>query len=409
MKTSALFSPARTCKAGVALFGTTAVLATGVIGLAPAQAEEAPAAPVATATAEPTVVESATPVAEQTVVATEAPAAAETPVALEAPAAPTAAEPTATATPTESTRAAEAPIKDAAAATAADQFNPSWAPITIAVGGTGTAAYTGDNITVPAVALATKPEGWQGSYDDANKSFSFTVPADLAPGEYTVPVAVGYGDGSVDKTSIVVTVTGAAASTSDSEKYSPSWDKGTITPGGTTTLKYTGDEILTEATANGQTPEGWTITRAPDSRDFIVTAPADVQPGFQLVLPITVTYGDGTTDSATLTVDVVADAVAPAPVETEQPAPAPVETEQPAAPVAHEAPAPAQPAAPVAETPAAPAPAPTQAAPAVATPAPTPAPALAHTGATSIAVLSGAGLLLLAGGAALLWGRRRSA
>lgn len=406
MKTSALFSPARTCKAGVALFGTTAVLATGIIGLAPAQAEEAPAAPVAsaTATAEPTVVESATPVAEQTAVATEAPAVA---------------EPTATATPAESVPAAEAPVKDAAAATAADQFNPSWAPITIAAGETGTAAYTGDNITVPAVALATKPEGWQGSYDDANKSFSFTVPADLAPGEYTVPVAVGYGDGSVDKTSIVVTVTGAAAATSDSEKYSPSWDKGTITPGGTTTLKYTGDEILTEATANGQTPEGWIITRAQDSRDFIVTAPADVQPGFQLVLPITVTYGDGTTDSATLTVDVVADAVAPAPVETEQPAPAPieteqpapapVETEQPAAPVAHEAPAPAQPAAPVAETPAAPAPAPTQAAPAVATPAPAPAPALAHTGATSIAVLSGAGLLLLAGGAVLLWGRRRSA
>lgn len=401
MKTSALFSPARTCKAGVALFGTTAVITTGVIGLAPAQAEEAPAAPVATATAtaEPTVVEPATPVAEQTAVATEAPAAAETPVALEAPAAPTAAEPTATATPTESTPAAEAPVKDAAAATAADQFNPSWAPITIAAGETGTAAYTGDNITVPAVALATKPEDWQGSYDDANKSFSFTVPAELAPGEYTVPVAVGYGDGSVDKTSIVVTVTGAAAATSDSEKYSPSWDKGTITPGGTTTLKYTGDEILTEATANGQTPEGWIITRAQDSRDFIVTAPADVQPGFQLVLPITVTYGDGTTDSATLTVDVVADAVAPTPVETEQPA----------APVAHEAPAPAQPAAPVAETPAAPAPAPTQAAPAVATPAPAPAPALAHTGATSIAVLSGAGLLLLAGGAVLLWGRRRSA
>lgn len=399
MKTSALFSPARTCKAGVALFGTTAVLAAGVIGLAPAQAEETPAAPVATATAEPTVVESAPPVAEQTVVATEAPAAAETPVALEAPAAPTAAEPTATATPAESTPAAEAPVKDAAAATAADQFNPSWAPITIAAGGTGTAAYTGDNITVPAVALAAKPEGWQGSYDDANKSFSLTVPADLAPGEYTVPVAVGYGDGSVDKTSIVVTVTGAAAATSDSEKYSPSWDKGTITPGGTTTLKYTGDEILTEATANGQTPEGWIITRAQDSRDFIVTAPADVQPGFQLVLPITVTYGDGTTDSATLTVDVVADAVAPAPVETEQPA----------APVAHEAPAPTQPAAPVAETPAAPAPAHTQTAPAVATPAPAPAPALAHTGATSIAVLSGAGLLLLVGGAALLWGRRRSA
>lgn len=399
MKTSALFSPARTCKAGVALFGTTAVLAVGVIGLAPAQAEEAPAAPVATATAEPTVVESAPPVAEQTVVATEAPAAAETPVALEAPAAPTAAEPTTTATPAESTPAAEAPVKDAAAATAADQFNPSWAPITIAAGGTGTAAYTGDNITVPAVALAAKPEGWQGSYDDANKSFSLTVPADLAPGEYTVPVAVGYGDGSVDKTSIVVTVTGAAAATSNSEKYSPSWDKGTITPGGTTTLKYTGDEILTEATANGQTPEGWIITRAQDSRDFIVTAPADAQPGFQLVLPITVTYGDGTTDSATLTVDVVADAVAPAPVETEQPA----------APVDHEAPAPAQPAAPVAETPAAPAPAHTQTAPAVATPAPAPAPALAHTGATSIAVLSGAGLLLLVGGAALLWGRRRSA
>ena len=409
MKTSALFSPARTCKAGVALFGTTAVLAAGVIGLAPAQAEETPAAPVATATAEPTVVESAPPVAEQTVVATEAPAAAETPVALEAPATPTAAEPTTTATPAESTPAAEAPVKDAAAAPAADQFNPSWAPITIAAGGTGTAAYTGDNITVPAVALAAKPEGWQGSYDDANKSFSFTVPADLAPDEYTVPVAVGYGDGSVDKTSIVVTVTGAAAATSDSEKYSPSWDKGTVTPGGTTTLKYTGDEILTEATANGQTPEGWIITRAQDSRDFIVAAPADVQPGFQLVLPITVNYGDGTTDSADLTVDVVADAVAPAPVETEQPAPAPVETEQPAAPVDHEAPAPAQPAAPVAETPAAPAPAPTQAASAVATPTPAPAPALAHTGATSIAVLSGAGLLLLAGGAVLLWGRRRSA
>lgn len=390
MKTSALFSPAHTCKAGVALFGTTAVLATGVIGLAPAQAEEAPAAPVATATAEPTVVESATPVAEQTAVATEAPAAA---------------EPTATATPTEPTPAAEAPVKDAAAATAADQFNPSWAPITIAAGETGTAAYTGDNITVPAVALATKPEGWQGSYDDANKSFSFTVPADLAPGEYTVPVAVGYGDGSVDKTSIVVTVTGAAAATSDSEKYSPSWDKGTVTPGGTTTLKYTGDEILTEAEANGQIPQGWSITRAPDSRDLIVTAPADVQPGFQLVLPFTVTYGDGTTDSATLTVDVVADAAAPAPVETEQPAPAPIEAEQPAAPVANEAPAPAQPAAPVTEAPAAPAPAPTQAAPAVETPAP----ALAHTGATSIAVLSGAGLLLLTGGAILLWGRRRSA
>lgn len=403
MKTSALFSPARTCKAGVALFGTTAVLAAGVIGLAPAQAEEAPAAPVATATAEPTVVESAPPVAEQTVVATEAPAAVETPVA------PTAAEPTATTTPAESTPAAEAPVKDAAAATAADQFNPSWAPITIAAGGTGTAAYTGDNITVPAVALATKPEGWQGSYDDASKSFSFTVPADLTPGEYTVPVAVGYGDGSVDKTSIVVTVTGAAAATSDSEKYSPSWDKGTVAPGGTTTLKYTGDEILTQAEANGQIPQGWSITRAPDSRDFIVTAPADVQPGFQLVLPITVTYGDGTTDSATLTVDVVADAVAPAPVETEQPAPAPVETEQPAAPVAHETSAPTQPAAPVTETPAAPAPAPTQAAPAVATPAPAPAPALAHTGATSITVLSGAGLLLLVGGAALLWGRRRSA
>lgn len=383
MKTTAFLTPAKKCKAGIALFGTTAVLTAGLAGMTPALADDAANSSVEVSPAAQTPAATPSPDSTQP---TQAPNAEATPSAETTPA------PAETSVPTPAPSASEEPVVGAAAALA-DQYTPSWANGTVAPGQSVTVAYTGDQVDVPAVALADLPDTWLGKFETETRGFTFVAPADAQSGQQvTIPVLVTYEDGSTDTTSIVITIKGQPIA--ENELYSPSWESGTIKPGETITLKYTGDEILTEATAKGELPEGWTVTRAPESRDFIVTAPANAQNGYVLNAPITITYGDGTVDTATINVTVVAEVVTPAHVQPAPAEPAPVQPE-PAQP------APAEPAAAVAEKPA---PAATQAPVASAQEE---QPALAKTGATSISVLTGAGLLLLAAGAVLVWSRRR--
>lgn len=385
MNNFALITPLKKCKAGIALFGTTAILATGLIGWAPAHADEAPATNTATsATAEATLVtaEATTPLTEKAVtpeaVATqdgetqETPAVEQTPVIEQTPA------------------ANETPAVEQNPATSADAHAPSWAGGAVKPGESLVLTYTGDNITVPAVATLRLPEGWINSYDASTRSFTVTAPISAQGGSaITVPITVIYEDGSTDFAEVPVTIEDQSAPLN--ELYAPSWEKGTIKPGETITLQYTGNEIDTKAEATFTYPSGWIITSGEDNHDFVITAPTNAPIGYQLILPITITYADGTTDTAEITVTVVSDdAVAPAPVLPAQPVVAPAQPTVPEQPVANAA-IPAQPAVAASAREA------------------TQQPELAHTGAISVAVLSGTGLLLLAGGVALLWGRRRSA
>lgn len=341
----------------------------------------------------------------------------------------------------------------------ADSYAPSYSDTTVEQGSTKSVAVTiEDGKTLPATtkfALGAEAPAWVSIADDG------TVIAkpgtDVKPGGYNVPVTVTYADGTTDAVTAKVTVTAKPASNT---VYAPSWESGTVKPGETITLKYTGTPLEERATAETTYPSNWKVSLNDDDA-YVVTAPSDAKDGDKLVLDITVTYADGTVDTTQATVTVKADAAAetpapvettpapvettpapvettpapvettpepvettPSPVETPSPAeseqPTPVETPAPAETTKSEQPAPVEttePAAPAQPEPAQPAPAETTQvaapiAPAPSSPAPVveqqpEQPALAYTGAAGVGVLSGLGALALLAGGALVAARRR--
>ncbi|WP_339017437.1 G5 domain-containing protein [Corynebacterium hesseae] len=149
-------------------------------------------------------------------------------------------------------------------------------------------------------------DGWKYTVDPNTGVVSSTPPADAKPGDKkTINVTVTTPDGSTP----LVPVTTVVKLTNNWEAE-PSYPVETVYPGDTAKLPVALDkpENVNVAKENpyklGDVPAGWTVS-IDDNGQVTATAPADAKPGDQVKIPVSVTYEDGSTDTAYAVVNVV--------------------------------------------------------------------------------------------------------
>ena len=149
-------------------------------------------------------------------------------------------------------------------------------------------------------------DGWKYTIDPDTGVVSSTPPADSKPGDKkTISVTVDTPDGSSPKVPVTTVVNLA-----NNWEADPTYPEETVYPGGTATLPVTLEkpDNVNVAEENpyklGDLPEGWTVS-IDDNGVITATAPADAEPGSQVEIPVTVTYEDGSTDTAKAVVNVV--------------------------------------------------------------------------------------------------------
>ncbi|MGX0381717.1 Rib/alpha-like domain-containing protein, partial [Staphylococcus hominis] len=139
------------------------------------------------------------------------------------------------------------------------------------------------------------------------------LPDGNTPGTKNVDVTVTYPDGTKDHVKVPVTVgEETQANTND-----PSYDNVTVDPGETVKVPQTGDNTMPDGTQyeidKSKVPSGWEVTVDHNTGELTVKPSEDAVPGTSIVIPVTVTYPDGSTEevSTTVTVGDVIDIPAP--------------------------------------------------------------------------------------------------
>ena len=133
-----------------------------------------------------------------------------------------------------------------------------------------------------------------------------TAPADSKPGDKkTISVTVETPDGSTPKVPVTTVV-----KLTNNWEAEPTYPVETVYPGETATLPVALDkpDNVNVAKENpyelGDVPAGWNVS-IDDNGQVTATAPADAKPGDQVKIPVTVTYEDGSTDTAYAVVNVI--------------------------------------------------------------------------------------------------------
>ncbi|HAT1548860.1 TPA: cell surface protein, partial [Corynebacterium striatum] len=149
-------------------------------------------------------------------------------------------------------------------------------------------------------------DGWKYRIDPNTGEVSATPPADAKPGDKnTVTVTVNAPGGRTTQTPVTTVV-----KLTNSWEAEPSYPVETVYPGDTAKLplNLNKPDNVNVAKENpyklGTLPEGWTAT-IDDNGQITATAPADAKPGDQVKIPVTVTYEDGSKDTAYAVVNVV--------------------------------------------------------------------------------------------------------
>ncbi|MDK8790495.1 G5 domain-containing protein [Corynebacterium sp. MSK039] len=149
-------------------------------------------------------------------------------------------------------------------------------------------------------------DGWKYKIDPATGEVSVTPPANAKPGDRRkYHVSVTYPDGSIDEVPV-----GTVVKLTNKWEANPTYPEETVYPGETATLPVALDkpENVNVAKENpyklGDVPTGWNVS-IDDNGQITATAPADAKPGDQVKIPVTVTYEDGSTDTAYAVVNVV--------------------------------------------------------------------------------------------------------
>ncbi|MDU5961925.1 MAG: G5 domain-containing protein, partial [Dermabacter sp.] len=149
-------------------------------------------------------------------------------------------------------------------------------------------------------------DGWKYKVDPNTGVVTSTPPADAKPGDKkTVTVTVEAPDGSTP----VVPVT-TVVKLSNNWEAEPFYPVQTVYPGESATLpvELNKPDNINVAKENpyklGDLPAGWKAT-IDDNGQVTATAPADAKPGDQVKIPVTVTYEDGSTDTAYAVVNVI--------------------------------------------------------------------------------------------------------
>ncbi|OFO14130.1 hypothetical protein HMPREF3088_05010 [Corynebacterium sp. HMSC22B11] len=149
-------------------------------------------------------------------------------------------------------------------------------------------------------------DGWKYKIDPATGEVSVTPPANAKPGDRRkYHVSVTYPDGSIDEVPV-----GTVVKLTNKWEANPTYPEETVYPGGSAKLPLDLDkpENVNVAKENpyklGDVPTGWNVS-IDDNGQVTATAPADAKPGAQVKIPVTVTYEDGSTDTAYAVVNVV--------------------------------------------------------------------------------------------------------
>ena len=149
-------------------------------------------------------------------------------------------------------------------------------------------------------------DGWKYKVDPSTGVVSSTPPADAKPGDSkTINVTVETPDGSTPLVPVTTVV-----KLSNSWEAEPSYPVQTVYPGETAKLplELNKPDNINVAKDNpyklGEVPTGWKAT-IDENGQVTATAPADAKPGDQVKIPVTVTYEDGSTDTAYAVVNVV--------------------------------------------------------------------------------------------------------
>nr|WP_246825737.1 G5 domain-containing protein [Trueperella sp. HMSC08B05] len=149
-------------------------------------------------------------------------------------------------------------------------------------------------------------DGWKYKVDPNTGVVTSTPPADAKPGDSkTINVTVETPDGSTPLVPVTTVV-----KLTNSWEAEPTYPVETVYPGETATLPVALEkpDNVNVAKENpyklGEIPAGWDA-RIDENGQVTATAPADAKPGDQVKIPVTVSYEDGSTDTAYAVVNVV--------------------------------------------------------------------------------------------------------
>ena len=154
--------------------------------------------------------------------------------------------------------------------------------------------------------LSQEVNGWKYTIDPKTGEVSSTPPADAKPGDKnTVTVTVNAPGGLTTQAPVTTVV-----KLTNAWEAEPSYPVQTVYPGETATLPVALEkpDNVNVAKENpyklGDVPAGWDVS-IDDNGQVTATAPADAKPGDQVKIPVTVTYEDGSTDTAYAVVNVI--------------------------------------------------------------------------------------------------------
>lgn len=208
-----------------------------------------------------------------------------------------------------------------------DIHQPSYTKITIAAGVKGTTDQA--NIDLPegtTFALAdTFPFNDYKDYtfevDPATGVLTVVVPENATTGTITLPVLTTYTDGTSEIVDVEINVKGAPAKEDEKKEdektedtlaaaHKPVYAATELRAGGTTLISQTGEntpENTVFAIAESfKTPEGFTVAIDANTGNVTVAAADNVAVGTELDIPVVATYSDGSKNTTTVSIKVIA-------------------------------------------------------------------------------------------------------
>ncbi|WP_070014085.1 Rib/alpha-like domain-containing protein, partial [Staphylococcus caeli] len=130
------------------------------------------------------------------------------------------------------------------------------------------------------------------------------LPDGQTSGTTDVDVTVEYPDGTKDHITVPVTV----GEETQANTNNPGYDNVTVKPGDTINVPQTGDNTMPDGSEyeidTTKIPSGWEVTVDHNTGELTVKPSKDAVPGTSVIIPVTVTYPDGSTEEASTTVTV---------------------------------------------------------------------------------------------------------
>ncbi|KTT85672.1 hypothetical protein NS1R_05625, partial [Mammaliicoccus sciuri] len=182
-------------------------------------------------------------------------------------------------------------------------------PANVKPGKTVTISQTGDTDLPPGTTFEVPKNGlptdWTVNFDETGNA-TVTPPANATPGRtVSIPVKVKYPDGSVDDTTIPVSVI-----PNEAQENNPNYGDtpANVKPGIANTVRQTGDNNLPPGTTfeipkNGL-PTGW-IVNFDKTGNATVTPPVNATLGRTVSIPVKVKYPDDSVDDTSIPVRVI--------------------------------------------------------------------------------------------------------